>query len=510
MATERSDWPKKVEMAGQILVTQTANEERLSAPGLGGSQRVAFSAVGDNCELCASLDGKVFMADSDLARRYNPPLHPNCNCLWVEVGDDEPWDEADQDYMTAEYEKELAGRELLGKATWIDAAPGEGKYEVLRVPAAPRGRDFTFRRELDPKTGEMRSRLTWHRERYELPGLDARTIVDGVADVGERWRPLGSGGGASGPPPVPLAPSGGLPGGRPLGGGGGASGPPVPPSGGPPGGRPPTGPGGPLGGYLPPGDEWKPKYIVSGFDAEQQRLLAEHTVRLAEVPGHPELLTLGDRLLYAESDILIPVPAELEALERRGPLGHLGSIGPYTWHTGPDDFNSPAPEAMQEFLRSVEYRSKKEIAGARQAVHWWSENQYATQERQDAVHELLMNLPPFYGPVLRTIGLPVTHDGMVDLTALEGLKAEPGFVWKTDRALCFGSGRAKAGNLTFAVRSNGYGRSIRGMVSARMRWQDEVVVPKGSIYEVSSVQRVMKDMGGEHVIIYMEELRHGH
>ncbi|HAZ63682.1 MAG TPA: hypothetical protein DCZ72_08770, partial [Armatimonadetes bacterium] len=91
MATERSDWPKKVEMAGQILVTQTANEERLSAPGLGGSQRVAFSAVGDNCELCASLDGKVFMADSDLARRYTPPLHPNCNCLWVEVGDDEPW-----------------------------------------------------------------------------------------------------------------------------------------------------------------------------------------------------------------------------------------------------------------------------------------------------------------------------------------------------------------------------------------------------------------------------------
>jgi len=247
MATDRSDWPKKVEMAGQILVTQTANEERLSAPGLGGSQRVAFSAVGDNCELCASLDGKVFMADSDLARRYNPPLHPNCNCLWVEVGDDEPWDEADQDYMTAEYEKELAGRELLGKATWIDAAPGEGKYEVLRVPAAPRGRDFTFRRELDPKTGEMRSRLTWHRERYELPGLDARTIVDGVADVGERWRPLG--------------------------GGGGASVPPVPPSGGPPAGPAPTAAARPVDGP-----------ITSLRGAEVERAIGE-AVRAVEMPS---------------------------------------------------------------------------------------------------------------------------------------------------------------------------------------------------------------------------------
>lgn len=278
MATDRSDWPKKVEMAGQILVTQTANEERLSAPALGGSKRVAFSAVGDNCELCASLDGKVFLADSDLARRYNPPLHPNCNCLWVEVGDDEPWDEADQDYMSAEYEKELAGRELLGKATWIDAAPGEGKYEMLRVPAAPRGRDFTFRRELDPKTGEMRSRLTWHRERYELPGLDAQTIVDGVADVGERWRPLGGGGG--GVPPV--GPTGGPPAGPSAGWRSSVSGTP----------------NGPLRRLAPPGrkrlDE-SPVFAAAESVGEVEALLRD---RIAQ---HTELDLTGAHLSHART-----------------------------------------------------------------------------------------------------------------------------------------------------------------------------------------------------------------
>lgn len=214
---DRSDWPKQIEMAGSILVVEATNEERLSAPTIGGSRRVAYSAIGESCELCQSLDGKIFLADSDLARRYNPPLHPNCQCLWVEVGDDEPWAEADQDYMTTDYEAELAERELLDRGLWIGAPPGEGPYEVLRVPAAPSGRDFTFRRELDPVTGEMQSRLTWHRERYELPGLDPKTVIDGVKDVGERWRPLGSGGDV---PPVPPGPGPG-----PAGPGSGSAGP---------------------------------------------------------------------------------------------------------------------------------------------------------------------------------------------------------------------------------------------------------------------------------------------
>lgn len=69
-----------------------------------GYSRLAFSPVGTDCPLCEALDGLVFWKGSRLAKRFAPPLHPGCDCEWVEVGDDEC---GPHDYMTLELEAEL-------------------------------------------------------------------------------------------------------------------------------------------------------------------------------------------------------------------------------------------------------------------------------------------------------------------------------------------------------------------------------------------------------------------
>lgn len=173
------DLASRIQLTGQILVTEQTSEARLEVAALAGSKYVAFSVLGETCPLCLALDGKVFLADSDEARRFSPPLHINCDCIWTEVGELElgPTDLFTPDFLDSI--SDLVDQH--GHFTTPDT-----KFDVLRVPAAPDGRDFTFRRAKDPETGQVRSELVWHRPRYELPGLRPETVQSGVAEVGQR------------------------------------------------------------------------------------------------------------------------------------------------------------------------------------------------------------------------------------------------------------------------------------------------------------------------------------
>lgn len=161
-----ADLKKALRITGELLFVETANEARLSVASQSGTGRVAFAAVGDDCALCASLDGKVFRSDSEDAKRFSPPVHINCDCLWIAVMDDEigatdDWQPGDEEALAEEIERH--GHFITDPE----------KYQALRVPMGPSGRDFTFRRSKDPQTGEVTSKIEWHRPRYSLGDLSA-------------------------------------------------------------------------------------------------------------------------------------------------------------------------------------------------------------------------------------------------------------------------------------------------------------------------------------------------
>lgn len=164
-------------MAGEVLVTETQQETRLAVAAGSGTERVAFSAVGDTCPLCLALDGKVFLANSDAAKRYTPPLHINCDCLWTGVGDDEV---GTVDWFIPSDETDL--KDAIEQHGHFVTNPD--KYTELKVPAGPTGRDFTFRRG---KLGE-RGTVEWHRPRYSLGPADVTEA--GVTTAGEKWATL--------------------------------------------------------------------------------------------------------------------------------------------------------------------------------------------------------------------------------------------------------------------------------------------------------------------------------
>lgn len=177
---DRSTWPKLLEITGQILITEQASEARLTDAAASGAEYVSFSAVGDSCALCQELDGRIFLASSPEAKRFSPPLHINCDCIWIEVGPEEIV--RPEDVVGADYVAGIA--DLVDQhGTWLGE---EIKYEALRCPSGPNGRDWTFRRIKDPQTGELVSQLEWRRPRYELPGLADSVEQTGVTAVGER------------------------------------------------------------------------------------------------------------------------------------------------------------------------------------------------------------------------------------------------------------------------------------------------------------------------------------
>lgn len=178
------DLPQALSIAGSILIGETTNEARLACARESGATRVQWSALleGGTCPLCAALDGKVFEVGETL---FDPPAHINCRCLWIERDADEagPVDWFDPGAPGSADEDRWTG--LIGKHGHF--LHDEATYSPLRIPSAPDGNDFVFRRRRNPETGELESVLEWARPRYELPGLDEATQQTGVKETGRRW-----------------------------------------------------------------------------------------------------------------------------------------------------------------------------------------------------------------------------------------------------------------------------------------------------------------------------------
>lgn len=180
MATEpeQTDLPKMVQITGRLLVTETVNEARLEVARLSGASRVQFSAIidGATTPICRHLDGKVFVADSPEAKRFEPPLHINCRSIWIEVGDDEEGVVDAFDPNDPELPALVKTGHFIGDRE---------TYAPLAVPSSPGSRDFVFRRRR--VEGELVSELEWKRPRYAIPGLRPDTVETGIAEARTRY-----------------------------------------------------------------------------------------------------------------------------------------------------------------------------------------------------------------------------------------------------------------------------------------------------------------------------------
>lgn len=190
-----TDLPRILAITAKLEFVRTEREYRLTASRQAGSARLTWVLGPDEraCAFCRYMEGKVVRSDDPRIDRLIP-AHINCACMWVEIGDREG---GKQDWLDWDEEE---FQELLDTHAHFH---GSRKYEALRVPASPSGRDFVFRRG---KAGEPGTR-EWKRPRYE----ERDDLVEaGVEEKGERWRPLGSDDPGVGPstPPAPRGPVG--------------------------------------------------------------------------------------------------------------------------------------------------------------------------------------------------------------------------------------------------------------------------------------------------------------
>lgn len=102
------------------------------------------------CPLCRFLVGSRFKVGSDEFVRYQPPLHINCRHFYVYLERGAPG---------AEPDFRRPPEELVSRHGHFISQPA--KYEAVRVPASPTGRDFILRRVKDPETGQIVTRLDW-------------------------------------------------------------------------------------------------------------------------------------------------------------------------------------------------------------------------------------------------------------------------------------------------------------------------------------------------------------
>lgn len=164
-------------------MVRTTNEARLEVALDAGSKRVAISAVldGKTCELCRELDGVVIDLDDDaeIIEQFTPPFHINDRCILVIVGDDEGGNVKRLEDLDAD-------RVIVLRKRHGHFMVDREKYASIRVVASPGRRDFAFTRVKDPDTGELVSKLSWNRPRYDIPGLADGTIQAGVTELGTR------------------------------------------------------------------------------------------------------------------------------------------------------------------------------------------------------------------------------------------------------------------------------------------------------------------------------------
>lgn len=118
------------------------------------------------CPLCRWLVGSRFKVGSDEYYRYMPPIHCNCRHLYIYFHKDAPG---------ARVEFNRPPEELVRKHGHFVSQPT--KYEPLRVPASPTGRDFIVRRVKDADTGEIVTRLHWLKQPDEPVTAAAREAL---------------------------------------------------------------------------------------------------------------------------------------------------------------------------------------------------------------------------------------------------------------------------------------------------------------------------------------------
>jgi hypothetical protein len=175
----------QLQLTGSIFFTQTTAETRLAVAKLSSAQYLRWCILGEGCPLCATLDGQVIDVDSQAAEMLDPPLHPNCECMWIEI----MGPELGNSYNVLDF-NDLDPDLLARHGVLIPKPDGTRNFEALHVPADIGGRDFTFRRtRVD---GEWKSSLEWHHPRYDLPGLSAETEHTGVAATAPRFATIGA------------------------------------------------------------------------------------------------------------------------------------------------------------------------------------------------------------------------------------------------------------------------------------------------------------------------------
>ncbi len=123
------------------------------------------------CELCRALLGQRFAVGSAEYYSYMPPVHVNCRHKYIYYRKGE---------AGAEVDFTPPPPELVAKHGHFISQPH--KYEALRVPAGPTGRDFIVRRVKDPDTGEIVTRLDWLKQPPVPPSPAARETLVRLLD----------------------------------------------------------------------------------------------------------------------------------------------------------------------------------------------------------------------------------------------------------------------------------------------------------------------------------------
>ena len=125
-------------ITGSITVQQMENEGRVDAAPLDDYDlfEIVESITDASCDLCIEMDGMRISRDDPDFEIIKDPAHINCFRLLEAIGRDE----VGPDDKPIEPDYERPSDELIDKHGHFMRFPE--KYEALKVPAQPEGRDF--------------------------------------------------------------------------------------------------------------------------------------------------------------------------------------------------------------------------------------------------------------------------------------------------------------------------------------------------------------------------------
>ena len=152
-------------ITAQVLIGDLTEQARAEMADIDRFPLAQIVEVLDDrtCPLCEYMDGMWLRRDMPDFARWSRSPHVNCRRTLHYLSG--PGLEADFIPPPAE---------LVDEHGHFIRDPD--KYEALRIPAQPEGRDFVFKRVRDPRSGVLVSVLEWRTRMYEIPGLRPGTI----------------------------------------------------------------------------------------------------------------------------------------------------------------------------------------------------------------------------------------------------------------------------------------------------------------------------------------------